>query len=434
MIEASAYLTRHRTIAETSQGFFEKGFIVMAMFFSSGALIPLYQTEARLNFEIGEIRPLEAMVSYPFYIIAIYLLIKNTNGAFQALWKEKSLTALMALSLLSSLWSDFPAIVFRRGLEFAGLSLLGVYLAMRFKPEEQFNLFAITLALIIFSSAFFVAALHDYGVMHYVSYGENHPGAWRGIFNHKNVLGIYADFAVIVFLLLKPTEIKYHIVKWTVILLSFGMSILSKSGGAIAILFVAVGLVPFYATLRNHVYKRVISYCAAIISVVSMVSLLLMKLETVLDVMGKDTTLTGRKCVWEGTFILLGEKPILGYGYGGFWLGIDSAGQTVRQLCNWGIQHSHNGFIETCINIGLLGFLIFIAGFFRAARHAFRNLHQTDNTKALWQFSLISLIFMANLLENNLVIGGGLIWLILVSLMISLCCETNEKIAGGIRW
>lgn len=408
-------------------GSLEKGFAVAAMLFSTSAIIRLYEGEAQLNFEAGQAHPLIVITSYPFYLIAIYLMIRNTSGAFVLLWKEKYLISLITLSLLSTLWSDFPLVTLRESLEFTGLTLFALYMVTRFTSEEQFQLLAITLGLIAIFSLIIALLLPTYGIMQWRPSGENHPGSWRGVFGHKNSLGLHADFCLIVFLLLDVRERKQRIIKWGVIMLSLGLSMLSKSGGATMTMLIVLCLIPFYKTLHNHIYKRIISYCTAIMLVVGVTTLLLLKLDAFLDLLGKDATLTGRDCLWGGTLGMLERRPILGYGYGGFWLGSDSGGNVVRDLCKWGIPHSHNGFLEIGINLGLVGFFIFIFGYFRTVRHAFRNLYLSASNKAIWPFVFVTLLLLVNITENNLVFGGGLLWIVFASTTISLYYTNNRQ-------
>ncbi|MBF0458251.1 MAG: O-antigen ligase family protein [Nitrospirae bacterium] len=397
------------------------------MLFSTSAITRLYESEAQLNFEAGQAHPLLVITSYPFYLIAIYLMIRNTSGAFVLLWKEKFFISLITLSLLSALWSQFPLVTLRESIEFTGLTLFGLYMVMRFTSEEQHKLMAITLGIIAIFSVITAVLLPKYGIMQWHPYGENHPGAWRGVFGHKNSLGLYSNFCLIVFLLLNVRELKHRIIKWGIIMLSFCLSILSKSGGATLIMLIVICLIPFYKTFHNHIYIRIISYCSAIIVISVVSTLLLLKLDSFLNLMGKDATLTGRDCLWKGTLGMLERRPLLGYGYGGFWLGGDSGGNVVRDLCKWAIPHSHNGFLEIGINLGLVGFFIFFFGYFRTARLAFRNLYLSASNKSIWPFVFVTLLFLDNITENNLVFGGGLLWIVFVSITISLYYTNNRQ-------
>ena len=81
-----------------------------------------------------------------------------------------------------------------------------------------------------------------------------------------------------------------------------------------------------------------------------------------LATMGRDkeqadpTKLTGRLPIWNQALGLFSERPILGYGYGAFW--------TKRRLVAfersnaWPIAHAHSAYIESLVNLGLVGFTL----------------------------------------------------------------------------
>jgi exopolysaccharide production protein ExoQ len=70
-----------------------------------------------------------------------------------------------------------------------------------------------------------------------------------------------------------------------------------------------------------------------------------------LEIIGRDSSLTGRTDIWPLVLGLV-QDPILGTGFESFWLG-------ERLLRIWasypGINQAHNGLIETYLNLGLVG-------------------------------------------------------------------------------
>ena len=83
------------------------------------------------------------------------------------------------------------------------------------------------------------------------------------------------------------------------------------------------------------------------------------------------STMTSRIPVWNELIHYIGERPLLGYGYQGFWAG-DRLNQFAESL-GWAAQSSHNAYLETILSVGLIGgtlhILIVIFGVFRSSRY-----------------------------------------------------------------
>lgn len=78
------------------------------------------------------------------------------------------------------------------------------------------------------------------------------------------------------------------------------------------------------------------------------------------QVAGSLDTLTGRTTIWAAAVAAWVKEPITGYGYG--------AGSRFVALASIGkdeLTHAHNGFLETLLGVGLLGFIPFIAAVIR---------------------------------------------------------------------
>ncbi len=79
--------------------------------------------------------------------------------------------------------------------------------------------------------------------------------------------------------------------------------------------------------------------------------------EVILELLGRDATLTERTDLWP---ILLEVEinPILGTGFESFWLGkrLDDLWRTL----GWHANEAHNGYLETYLNLGLIGLFLLL--------------------------------------------------------------------------
>ena len=83
------------------------------------------------------------------------------------------------------------------------------------------------------------------------------------------------------------------------------------------------------------------------------------------DVLGKDTGLTGRDYLWRHADVLIGDKPVLGHGFRAIWLG---GGSETIGLLRWANLSSgigfnfHNTFREVLVDFGGVGAAIIFGG------------------------------------------------------------------------
>jgi len=80
--------------------------------------------------------------------------------------------------------------------------------------------------------------------------------------------------------------------------------------------------------------------------------------------MGKDSTLSGRTVLWDHGMEIGGETPILGHGYGAFWVQGNPRAEQLWYDNNISARsgfHFHNLYMETFVELGAVG-LIFVIG------------------------------------------------------------------------
>jgi exopolysaccharide production protein ExoQ len=68
------------------------------------------------------------------------------------------------------------------------------------------------------------------------------------------------------------------------------------------------------------------------------------------------TTLTGRIPIWGAVLGAVAERPLLGYGYGGFWT--PRRVEQFSSMFDWTFMHSHSAYLETLLNVGVIGLVL----------------------------------------------------------------------------
>jgi exopolysaccharide production protein ExoQ len=71
------------------------------------------------------------------------------------------------------------------------------------------------------------------------------------------------------------------------------------------------------------------------------------------------TTLTGRTDIWSYALQRVVDRPIAGYGYNSFWSARHTA--EVSQAVDWKISEGHSAYLDTLLNLGAVGLMLFVA-------------------------------------------------------------------------
>ena len=349
------------------------------------------------------------------YLITFVLLALRWKNTVFVLKKNKWITALVALAVISMFWSYIPNKTISRGVAIVGTTLFGLYLASRYSMKQQLELFGWMYWLAIVLSFIFVGALPKYGLM-----SGLHEGKWRGIYNHKNTLGKIICPGIIIFLLLAIDSKKKRWFFWLGFLLSLFLLLRSTSTGSLlnAVMLLA-------ASLCYRVFRwRDDWLIPGLISVVTIGGSLYLFMSTnselFLTALGKDTTLTGRGDMWPYIFEMVWKNPLLGYGYGAFWAGPDTPSFYIWQVTGWKPPNSHNGFLDMLLHLGFLGLCLFIFEFIVITLPKALNWVRLSRTsEGFWPILYMTYMLLANLSESTLMIQNDLFWLFYVAIAFS---------------
>lgn len=281
-----------------------------------------------------------ALVLLPWYRETLFVLRRN--------W---SLVSLLALAVLSTLWATMPDLVLRKTIGLVGTTLFGVALAVRVTFQEQLRML---------SWLFRVLAVLSLGcVVLFPKYGISGEGEWMGVFGYKNALGTAMGLSLLVEWQLPAASRIAKLLKTLAMLLSAFLLLNSDSvtpGVALVGALIFVNIYKFTTlSLRVPLYAFSI-IIAALVSAGS--SFVFSNSGMVMGLLGRESNLTGRTEIWRLVISFISQKPILGYGYSGFWLGASPESFVVNRLMGGPVQYSHNGYLEMLLTLGAIGLLL----------------------------------------------------------------------------
>jgi exopolysaccharide production protein ExoQ len=125
-----------------------------------------------------------------------------------------------------------------------------------------------------------------------------------------------------------------------------------------------------------------------------------------IQLLGKDMTLTGRTNIWSAVLDSIVKRPLLGYGYQAFWLGMEGESYRVILVVSWMLAQAQNGFLDIMLENGAAGLAIVLLVFGFAFRDAVVCLLRSRDHGQLraveWYLVIVILTLVYNLDESFL--------------------------------
>ena len=317
--------------------------------------------------------------------------------------------------ILSISWSVISNEIVNDVMGLVRTIIFAAYLATRYKRQDLMTLLAWSLGITAIFSVFVVLFVPGYGIYDQVY--------WSGIFGHKNHLGAPMALSSVIFFSLAFSRSKYKKLLWTFFVISSCLVFLSGSGGAIVNCVITISLIPLSKFIKkSEIRKQILLFNFGLISCSLLSFLLIVNAEGLLGLLGKDLTFTGRTRIWPVVIHYIRQKPLLGYGYASFWR--SEYGDVFRDGFFWEeIPHSHNGFLEILLGLGILGFIIFVASFFIATFRAIHIAYLSKTVEELLPIQLLVFIFIANSSEATLLSSNNIFLIVYISILLSLAVE-----------
>jgi O-antigen ligase len=407
----------------------EKIFVVLSLFFSTTALIPVLLDSEDVAVNTPD--PFSPLVFMGIYAVTIVLIALQWKSFQRAALFDIWVWLVVGIAIASMFWTVAPDITQRRSILLLGTSLFGTYLAIRFSLREQLQMFACACGLVMILSFVFAIFMPFYGVMS-VQEGGVHAGAWRGVMTHKNILGRVSVLSNMVFLftaLGKPiTKNNYQWLSWIGYGLSVALIILCTSKTAVVAFIVLNVTFLLYKSWRWN-YSHVIPFTIAVVLVVGSAGILLLdNLDAIAQATGRDLTLTGRTDIWAVMLEKIAERPLIGYGFNAFWRDWDNpvTASVWRQLA-WECPYGHNGMMDLLAELGIPALIAFACSYLIALFKSIKLLRITQNVEGIWHLVYLTFLFIYNVSESTLLATNSIFWILYVSTVLSVPINLQQS-------
>lgn len=301
-----------------------------------------------------------SLAALGFLVSGMLLCIRWPSRTMADLVRFWPIQLIPAWCILSALWSNEPELSLRLGIQLGLTFVIAVVMASRLSPKTF-----VRVALF----AFGVAAIASLLFGHVRADG----GGWTGIFGSKNEFAFAMSVLMLLSLatLLRLRGAGTRLLALAGLVLGGALLALGQSAGAFLSTGLA-GLIGLGLVGLRHLPRagRAVLFG---ISTLGLAALVLLAIEhrtalmgAVLDVTGKDVTLTGRTDLWAEGLREIAAYPFLGQGFQAFWV----LGNPVAEAmwAAYGITsksgfHFHNTWLSNAVEIGLVGVGLELAAF-----------------------------------------------------------------------
>ncbi|WP_417240963.1 O-antigen ligase family protein [Celeribacter halophilus] len=396
-------------------------FALFGLFVFSGSLIVLLTPVGAQS--SPKVQALGLIIGLTSFVACIRL------GALSRVSSLYWLTLVPILLTTASLaWSVSPGLTLRRIVGLGVATVFGIWLAERFRRDEAFQFIAGAAVLICLANVIIAAVVPSIGVHpNLTELGEPNPhaGAWRGLFFHKNDFGRMMALCATILWIGYSSQRKWRLVCGLGLFFSY-LGVVGSTSGQAAILAVATP-VTIYIFRRLRPLSAGARAKILILAVPATIICYIFSniaFSIVLEMLGKDPTLTGRTEIWTGVLLALKGHYLLGGGFGAGW---DLVGERLFILTGILVGHAHNGFLDLVTDLGLIGLLLMLLFYSSLIILSVRSyFYGYANEMALLGFGIGVFTFVGNWAASFMLLQNSLYWVIPVACVAALKCSAPQ--------
>lgn len=358
--------------------------------------------------------PMDRAVFFVLIIMGIVVLHVRRINWRDLIAGNMWIWAFFIFGVASILWSDYPFLSLKRWIKAFGNIIMALVVLTEERPYEAIGVLLRRMGIIFVPISILL-------IKYYPDIGRGyHMGLpmYTGIADQKNGLGqiclmsgVYFCWAVCLkdralnsISARTPLPLLFLLVPMLAWLFYMANSATAIGCMALAGILCILGRLPIaYAKPR-----RIPIVLLASVLLIGVMDWLFEVKAAVVTFLGRDSGLTTRVPMWE-SLLSMAENPIIGFGFESFWTGERRA--IVQEM--WGgLIQAHNGYLETYLNLGLVG-VIFVLGWFLSGLRSVNRSLVNDYPNSMFRLCFILVIAVYNWTEATFY-GASSMWVLLL--------------------
>lgn len=361
--------------------------------------------------------------SMAIYVPTVFLIFYRIEKFLSLMYRNLFLFLFFLIPIFSIFWSIAPDLTGRRIIALTGTTLFISYVAIALTPERAIRILSAAFGAIAIVCLVFALALPGLGTHEAGPYA----GVWRGLFGHKNRLGGMMVLAAVTIYLCPKYNKRERFFSWLGIFIAIFLVIMSESKTALVILVFLSMIIPILFWLsgrgRKSIERSIFVFFIGIIAT----SILAKNTADIFELLGKDTTLTGRTETWEMAWDNVLERPFFGYGYRVFWS--DKSPARLGSVEGWRdkISHSHNTYLDLLLDLGFFGFMGFLIILCIFVSRISKILYSKKDSITIWMLAFVSYMVVVGITERTVLEQSDIVWAVFVLSTFFLSNESQRK-------
>lgn len=412
----------------------EVGFIILYLILAESVNIP------------GQLSTIVNVLGYAFVGVMVLRLWKRMAYVITL---DVSLITLIGLTVFSVLWSANIDHSLRMMFGLVRSTLFAIYLATRFSFQNHLKICAWVSGWVVAINFFVYIALPTFAIRASAEGGGQFN--FFGIYTNKQMCGRIMAFSLITLLMYFRV---YATRRWLTALGILGalfLLLLARSSTHTISAVLTIVIFPAHQIIKQGPKLRALLLFTALLVSALLVGFMAVNWEYIVVSLGKGVTFNGRTPIWDLAIEQLMKRPLLGYGYAGFW-GSD-AGWWVFSKIPWAVGENplevvdsksftaHNAVLDLALQVGLLGIGILLFNLALVIYRAISLIGKTHSLESFWMLQVILFQIIGSCFEPPIYLASNNIhWIIYVAMAYSSAAllrriryETRSAAIGGIN-
>jgi len=328
--------------------------------------------------------------------VFVAILFSSSQEVRQLAKRTWPVLAMLGLGLISTAWSINPKATIAVTIRNAGAFYLAIAIVALMPGFRGVRFVIRTLVLGCALSMAWVFIFPDAAVHHETDIIQAvHAGLWRGIFSHKQGLGVFAGLTTGLLLVYRTLIFQPVVLVGAI---ACCLTCLVGSGSATGFITMILVLLVFYLSLfvaRSPQEARKGRLLAvAVIFVASGIAFKGGLLDPVIHLLGKSSDLTGRADLWPLEIAAFNSS-------GRSWLGGGLGGGLALDISEWSID---NGYLDMIIEFGYLVapilFMLYGLILWKGALFLINSPRESAST-SIFPFAIWIIILIDNITESG---------------------------------
>ncbi len=378
--------------------------------------------------------PIDRTILSILIIIGLIVILKRGVKFDKLIANNFWLFILFGFMFMSLLWSNYPLLTIKRSVRTIGAFVMALIVLSEQDPEEASSLVIKRVVFIVIPiSIIFIKYFPEIGLV----YDWVGSKSFRGAAGSKNVLSqiAYVGGLFLVWDLLVHKKSGARIYNnISLILLSLWILFgIEGSRSMTGVILFTIGMIVLVGVLKfEDKPSIVVTYVPFVVFIITVLLVIFsLYFHAINDseiftgfvtAVGRDATLTDRGILWNELLHIGINNPILGEGYGSFWVGEHA--KYVWNIFKWKPNQSHNGYIGIFLELGLLGLLFMVLTIISCIKTNALNLYHNYTWSSL-KIALIIIIILNNFTESIFLKGYHGLWFIFLLFSVKLTVKPS---------